>query len=83
MTVFVKTLFDQNGNQIGAILDAAIVEQTNVDQKRAIENELRLYAIKELYPNELISTFSQYLTGFPSIVVVKCSFNEAKTHIVV
>ena len=50
MKIYIRRLYDQNGQETGAILSVIFGAPTNIQQKNIIENRLIQYAFDQLYP---------------------------------
>lgn len=71
MRVFIHRLFNQNGNETGAILSVTFDAPTNIQQKNSIENRLIQYAFDQLYPSEGLNIYRDMYIDTPSITVIK------------
>lgn len=71
MRTFIKKLYDQNGNETGAILSVVFGAPTNIQQKNIIENRLIQYAFDMLYPGEGLNIYRDMYIDTPSITVIR------------
>lgn len=71
MRTFIKKLYDQNGNETGAILSVVFGAPTNIQQKNIIENRLIQYAFDTLYPGEGLNIYRDMYIDTPSITVIR------------
>lgn len=71
MSTFIKKLYDQAGNETGAILSVVFGAPTNIQQKNIIENKLIQYAFDTLYPGEGLNIYRDMYIDTPSITVIR------------
>jgi len=71
MKVYIRRLYDQNGQETGAILSVIFGAPTNIQQKNIIENRLIQYAFDQLYPGEGLNIYRDMYIDTPSITVIK------------
>jgi hypothetical protein len=71
MKVFIKRLYNQNGQETGALISVIFGTPTNIQQKNIIENKLIQYAFDQLYPGEAINIYRDMYIDTPSITVIK------------
>lgn len=70
MDIIVRELYDQNCNRTGAFINAMVNKLITIEEKKAIELQLANFAIKEVFPGETYSIFSNSETDACAITIV-------------
>lgn len=83
MKVNVKRLFNQKGDETGAILSGIVGAPTNIEQKHVIENQLIQYGSDKLYPNEGLNIFSDKHIDTPSVTIIKKNNDIADSEVTI
>jgi hypothetical protein len=71
MRVYIKRIYNQKGQETGAILSVVFGAPTNIQQKNIIESKLIQYAFEQLYPREGLNIYRDMYIDTPSITVIK------------
>lgn len=71
LKLIIRKLFDQNGNEIGAIITAFIPFPINLYEKNIIERHLELYAFNNLYPSTGLNLFKEIHDDTASLTIIR------------
>jgi hypothetical protein len=71
MNITIRFIYNDKGQDTGAILHAHFNAPTSIQQKYILENKLMSYAFDKLYPGEVLSIYRDMYTDSPSITVIK------------
>lgn len=83
MNARIKKLYDNEGNETGAILCFEFGAPTNIQQKSIIENKLIQYAFDTLYPGEGLNIYRDIYFDTPSITVIRSVDNLPSNQITI
>ena len=81
MSVTIKRLYNQQGQETGAILCAIFATAITLQQKIAVEGELINYAFNTLYPGQGINIYREMYHDTASIVIIK-NINDLPSQII-
>lgn len=71
MRTFIQRLYDQKGQETGAILSVVFGAPTKIQQKNIIEGQLIQFAFDKLYPGQGLNIYRDMYIDTPSITVIK------------
>lgn len=71
MKVYIKRIYNQFGEETGAILSAEFPTQTTLHQKYIIETRLIDYAFTILYPGQGLNIFKDMYIDTPSVTIIR------------
>jgi hypothetical protein len=71
MKVYIRKIYNQAGQETGAILSASFPEPTTSHQKFIIENRLIDYAFTTLFPREGLNIYRDMYVDTPSVTVIR------------
>lgn len=71
LRLVIRKLFDQNGNETGAIITAFIPFPINLYEKNIVERHLELYAFNNLYPSTGLNLFKEIHDDTASLTIIK------------
>jgi len=71
MKVYVRKIYNQKGEETGAVLSASFPAPTTLHQKYNIENRLIDYAFTTLYPRQGLNIYRDMYVDTPSITVIR------------
>ncbi len=81
MKVSIKRLFNENGQETGAILRVMLGGPTNVQQKIITENQLIQYGFDILYQGEGLNIFRDIYVDTPSVTIIRNIDDLSETEI--
>ena len=79
MEIAIRTLYNEQKHNTGAILTAIIQKPTNQEQKANIENRLTQYAENNLFPGKGLLIYSNVNTDTASVTVINSIDNLTST----
>ncbi len=71
MRTYIQRLYDQNGQETGAIISVVFEAPTTTQQKNTIEGQLIQYAFDKLYPGQGLNIYRDMYIDTHSITVIK------------
>jgi hypothetical protein len=83
MTVFIRKIYDLQGQETGSILSAAFPAATTPQQKFNIESKLIDYAFTTLYAGQGLSIYRDMYVDTPSVTVIKEINNLPQSQIII
>jgi hypothetical protein len=71
MNVYIRKIYNQSGQETGAVLSASFPLPTTLYEKYNIEKILIEYAFTTLYPSQGLNIYRDMYVDTPSITVIK------------
>lgn len=71
MKVYIRKIYNQSGQETGAILSASFPAPTTLHQKYIIENRLIDYAFTILYPGQELNIYRDMYVDTPSVTIIR------------